>query len=298
MNLKIGIPKALYYYYFYDKWKYFFKFLNIEVITSSDTNKKIIANGNRYANDEMCLSLKIFLGHVADLEGKCDYILIPKIDNYGIKDQMCCNFYVLYDLVSNLFDVPILTYEIDYKNDLEELDGLIKIGKELGFTKKQIKHAYHQACLEVRKETKKKIVDNTSKLSSMKKKILLLSHPYNTYDEYIGRPIIEYLEKLNCEVIFCDQFEKEVTNNFSKYLSRELYWKKAKENIGAIILCNEKVDGIVFLTTFPCGLDSLVNELVMRKISKPYLNLVLDDLDAQAGIETRIESFVDILEQD
>ena len=59
----------------------------------------------------------------------------------------------------------------------------------------------------------------------------------------------------------------------------------------------EKIDGIVFLTAFPCGLDSLVNELVMRKIDKPYLNLVIDDLDSLAGMETRIESFVDIIEQ-
>lgn len=291
------MPKALYYYYFYNKWKYFLNFLNVEIISSDNTNKTIIDNGNRYANDEMCLSLKIFLGHVDNLKDKCDYLLIPKIDNYGVKDQMCCNFYALYDLVSNLFDVPILTYEVDYKKGLKEIDGFRKIGKELGFSRKQIKHAYHYACFEWRKEARKQIMNNTTKLSSTKKKILFVSHPYNTYDEYIGKPIITYLEKLNCEVIFCDQFESEVTNNFSKYLSRELYWKKAKENIGAIILCNEKIDGIIFLTTFPCGLDSLVNELVMRKISKPYLNLVLDDLDAQAGIETRIESFVDILEQ-
>ena len=56
------------------------------------------------------------------------------------------------------------------------------------------------------------------------------------------------------------------------------------------------INGIIFLTTFPCGLDSLANELVMRKINIPYLNLVIDDLDSLSGIETRIESFIDILE--
>ena len=68
-------------------------------------------------------------------------------------------------------------------------------------------------------------------------------------------------------------------------------------NVDSKIYCKEKIDGIVFLTAFPCGLDSLVNELVMRKIDKPYLNLVIDDLDSLAGMETRIESFVDIIEQ-
>ena len=57
-----------------------------------------------------------------------------------------------------------------------------------------------------------------------------------------------------------------------------------------------KIDVIIFLTTFPCGLDSLVNELAMRKESFPYLNLIMDDSDAFAGMDTRIESFLDILE--
>ena len=33
----------------------------------------------------------------------------------------------------------------------------------------------------------------------------------------------------------------------------------------------------------------------MRKIHLPHLNLVIDDMDATAGIETRIESFMDML---
>ena len=55
------------------------------------------------------------------------------------------------------------------------------------------------------------------------------------------------------------------------------------------------IDGVIFLTSFPCGPDSLVNELVMRKINIPYLNLIIDDLDSNVGIITRLESFIDIL---
>lgn len=296
--MKIGIPKGLYYYYYNDLFSSFFKNLNVEVVTSSDTNKEIIDKGNFYANDEMCLSLKIFLGHIYDIKDKCDYILIPIIDNYGKKDQMCCNFLALYDLVNNLFNVKVLTFKIDYKNKLKELDGFIKIGKTLGFNKDEVKCAYKKALSETNKIKKKKLFKNNQKLRSSNKRVLLVSHPYNMYDEYISKDIISILEKNNCEIIYCDQFENEVTNGLSKYLSKDLYWKYSKENIGSIILTNNEVDGIIFLTTFPCGLDSLVNELVMRKISKPYLNLIIDDLDSNTGLETRLESFIDILEQD
>ena len=50
------------------------------------------------------------------------------------------------------------------------------------------------------------------------------------------------------------------------------------------------------LSVFPCGPDSMVNDMIIRKFSgTPILNIVLDDQDGTAGLETRLESFIDIL---
>lgn len=293
--MKIGIPKALCYYYIEDIIR-FLKKLGIEIVMF-DTDKEIIKLGSEIANDEMCLSMKIFLGHVCKLQSICDYILIPNLNNYGTKNQMCPNFTSLYNLVKNLFDTKILTFDIDYSKNNRLEDSFYKIGQELGFTKKHINKTYKQIMIEYNSNLKTKIINNTNKLNSNNKKVLVVSHPYNMYDKYIGEPIIKYLESLNCEVIYSDCFDKIETNNLSKYLSEDLYFKSSKENIGSIVLCKEKIDGILFITTFPCCIDSLVNELVMRKLDKPYLNLVIDDQDGTSGIETRIESFVDIIEQ-
>ena len=83
----------------------------------------------------------------------------------------------------------------------------------------------------------------------------------------------------------------------SKMYSKELYFKYSKENIGALALTRKLIDGVIFLTAFPCGPDSLTNELVIRKIDIPYLQLIQDDLDGVAGMETRLESFLDIIER-
>ena len=56
-----------------------------------------------------------------------------------------------------------------------------------------------------------------------------------------------------------------------------------------------KIDGIIFVSAFPCAPDSLVNELVMRKIKKPYINLILDNNFSFTALETRLESFIDVL---
>ena len=66
--------------------------------------------------------------------------------------------------------------------------------------------------------------------------------------------------------------------------------------VGAIELYKDKVDGIILMSSFPCGPDSLVNEIILRRVKGiPILNLVLDGQEGSAGLETRLESFVDII---
>lgn len=291
----VGIPRGLFYYYHGILWENFFEKLNISYIISPNTNKEIKKIGNDYSSSEMCLSLKNYIGHVVYLKDKCDFILIPRIDNYGKYEQTCTNFLACYDIINNIVDVNILNYNIDLVHKESEYDAFIKLGLKLGKKKKDVIEAYNYACIKYNKIMKKQIYLNFNKLKSNKKKILLVSHPYNTYDETIGKPIINILEKMNCEVIYSDLFDKKDCLLNSNKLAPNLYWKYSKEIIGSIEICDNMVDGIIFLSTFPCGLDSLVNELLIRKIKNKCINIVIDDLDSYAGLETRLESFVDIL---
>ncbi len=292
---KVGIPRSIFYYYYGEIWKNFFDYLKIPYIISPNTNKEIMDLGLKESGDEMCMALKTYIGHASYLKDKCDYLLIPRIDNYGIENQTCTNFLSIYDIINNILDVKILNYNINQKKHETLKKGLIKIGKELGKTRHESLKAYKYAINEYKKTKKREITINTNKLNSKKTKILLVSHPYNTYDDLIGKDIIRYLEKNNIEVIFSDKFDEKVTNKLSEELSKELYFKYSKENIGSIIYTKDKIDGIIFLSAFPCGPDSLANELVMRKIKTPHINLVLDDTSSFTGTETRLESFIDML---
>lgn len=296
-KIKIGIPRSIFYYYYGTLWEKFFKKMNCEIVLSPITNKNIMENGMKYANDEMCVSMKNYVGHVAYLIDKCDYLLIPRVDNYGLENQTCTNFLAAYDIINNLFSVKILNYNIDIYHHETEEKALVELGMKLGYSKQFCRRIYGEAKEEEEYEKEIKIQKNMAKLKSNKIKVLVVGHPYNLYDAYIGKPIIGYLEKQNIEVIYSDQFNSYMTNRMSKSLSSELYFKYSKENIGAISLTQNIVDGIIFITSFPCGPDSLANELVIRKLKKPYLNLIVDDMDASAGLETRLESFIDILER-
>jgi predicted nucleotide-binding protein (sugar kinase/HSP70/actin superfamily) len=53
---------------------------------------------------------------------------------------------------------------------------------------------------------------------------------------------------------------------------------------------------VIQLTSFNCGCDSIVMEYhrdILKEKGIPYMTLVLDEHTAQAGLETRLEAFVD-----
>ena len=180
---KIGIPRGIFYYYYGDIWKYFFSYLKIPYIISPNTNKDIMMMGIKNSNDEMCLALKTYLGHVSYLTNKCDYILVPRIDNYKLDNQTCTNFLSAYDIVQNTFNTKVLNYNIDLSKGSTLKKGLLSIGLKLNKKKKEILKAYKYAINKYKEQRKREITININKLKSKKTKILLVSHPYNTYDK-------------------------------------------------------------------------------------------------------------------
>ena len=115
MKIKIGIPRGFLYYRDYILFKNFFEGIGCTVLLSAPSNRSIIEDGKKLAVDESCLPFKIYLGHVKYLENKCDYMLVPRICNYGKKKRVCMRFNGIYDVVHNLFPtIKIINYNIDY----------------------------------------------------------------------------------------------------------------------------------------------------------------------------------------
>ena len=295
--MKIGIPRSLYYYHYKDLWLSFFKRLNIDVVISDKTTKEIMKKGIELSNDEMCIALKNYLGHVVSLKGLCDYVLIPRIDNYGINNQMCTNYMSTYDIIDKILDIPIISYNVSLRNKQTEEKEFMKWSSILKRSKKEIKEAYNYGLEYSINKSKYLERKNIEKLKSKKTKILIVSHPYNIFDEYIGASIINALKKYDVEIIYSEYFNKNKTNKLGNVLSTGLYFKYSKEEIGSILMCKDKIDGILFLTVFPCALDSLVIPLVLRKVDIPTLHLMIYEENSMTGIITRLESFIDIIER-
>ncbi len=299
MKIKIGIPRALLYYYNKDLWINFFKYLNFDVIESPPSNKKILQDGETLAIDEACFSLKLFLGHVNYLKDKCDYIFVPRFFSIKKNEGVCTNFNCLYDLVNNSFDdIKLLHYNVDLTSKRVELLGFLKVGKTLGISYINTYQAYKYAKKIQDENLKIKQISQQNLLKSNNLKILLAAHPYNLYDELSGRPIIDFLKKLNITIIYSDLLSDELIDEECRKISKDINWTHNKKIMASINYYKDKVDGIIIISSFPCGPDSLANEMAIRKVKNiPIITLIIENLNSDIGILTRLESFIDILSQ-
>ena len=74
---------------------------------------------------------------------------------------------------------------------------------------------------------------------------------------------------------------------------REIFklWQKTFGS-GMDMMRNRRVDGIIFITSFGCGVDALIGELLeifnKRYFNMPYTSIVVDGHTGEGGVKTRI----------
>ena len=298
-NMTVGLPRALLYYRYGTLWKGFFDRLGVKTIVSPPTNKEILEKGTELSIDETCLAAKIFFGHVHMLIGQCDHILVPRICGWGLRREMCTRFASLYDLTCNIFrgsGQSFITYNVDPKVKMDEEEAFLELGIGLGFSRKQVKDAYKDAKKAENEAFKEQLRKQSIRMEKRGMKILLIGHSYVIEDEYIGKHVVDFLKKAGVQVLRADLTDRKDALKKSETLSPTLKWEVNRELIGGFQINREKVKGVILLSVFPCGPDSMANEMIIRKNTDlPLLNLVMDGQEGVAGLETRLESFLDII---
>lgn len=314
----IGIPRALLYYNFFPWWKVFLETLGNEVVVSSKTNKAILDAGVKNSVDEACLPVKVMFGHILDLKDKgVDYIFIPRIVSVEKNRYLCAKFLGLPDLVKAMLDdiPPIIELEINhYKGERAFDREVIRFGRMFTRNIRQIKEAREKAD-RVQGEYERLLKEMTANdalrilfgahVSPEKKqygmKIGLIGHSYDIYDEYINMSIIEKLNDMDCQVITADMLTEKQIAQGASHVKKDMFWTYGRQLLGSglYFLDEQNVDGVILVTAFGCGPDSLIKEIIEREYKRrntlPLLCLTIDEQSGEAGLQTRLEAFVDLL---
>ena len=135
-EMKIGIPQAMSYYNYFPYWYGFFNKLGIEIVLSSPTTKKTMADGASLVVTETCLPIKIFVGHVLNLiEKGVKNIFVPSIQSIAPKIYNCSKIRGLPDLIRNVvsgdYNLIEATFDMSEKNQTWH-DFLAEIANQFG----------------------------------------------------------------------------------------------------------------------------------------------------------------------
>jgi len=329
--LNIGIPRALLYYQYFPMWKTFFEELGGELVVSPPTTKAMIASGASRVVADTCLPVKVFLGHVLSLIGRCDYIFIPTIRSLKSKIYNCSKFLGLPDMTRAVITEcpPILDVNIDINKGMRNIYRAIdKLGHYFTRNTPKIKRASldaWQVHLNYRQlmsnhgliplqameripnldkaensQLKTETEIDSGNPASTQTNIALIGHPYLLYDEYLNHRLIHRLEQAGNRVLTPEMLTSDELESASVKLAGTTYWTYGEEVVGAgEHYLQDGADGIIGILTFGCGPDSLMMEMVRRRANRlgttPFMSLVLEEHTAETGMITRLEAFLDMI---
>lgn len=314
--MNIGIPRALLYFDYFPVWQTFFGQLGFEITISSQTNKDILNKGVSQCVDDACLPVKLFHGHVTDLIGRADIIFIPRLVSVSPGEYICPKFIGLPEMIKNSIKglPPLLVFNYNlHKSYNDERKAFMDLGRQLGLRARMVDKAYKEASSrqyvfeEVLESGQNPLgilhpKEKWGKLPHAKGTIGVIGHPYLLYDRYISMDIIRKLRENGYNIKVPENLSQARIEDSLKNMSKRLFWSYGKSSLGSGMdwLDGEEVDGIIFLSSFGCGIDSFIEDLLRRHNSRnrriPYATFTLDEHSGQAGFDTRLEAFLDMME--
>jgi len=314
--MKIGYPQSLLYYRYYPLWETFFTRLGAQVVSSGHTNKRILSLGALEAENELCLPVKVFYGHLWSLADKVDSIFVPRVVSVEKYAYTCPKFFGLPDMARAVDRElpPIMAPTINMELGLRRYMGtIVDLGKKFTRSRSKILSAYwagvkslhdYQARIHAGL-TPLDILDGQKAHSGLASlKIGVAGHPYNIYDKYISMNLIKRLCEMGASVSTGEMLPEHAIEREASTLPKKLFWTYEREVVGTVLHWsrNNLVDGIIYVLAFPCGPDSLIqtlleHEMRCEKSTVPMMSLVIDEHSAEAGFLTRVEAFVDMVQR-
>ena len=297
MALRIGIPRGLLYYYYGEIWCRYFERLGVQVVVSGETTRSMIDQGGKI--DEVCLPVKVYIGHACALKDKVDFLFIPRVVSVAAAQYNCPKIIGLPDIVRSNFPElpPLLDVEINMRKGRYDLyRAVVEMGKKFGKSPLSSLTAWLRAVRLARSAQARPMQEINSV------QVGLVGHPYILNDSQVSMDIAGKLARLGVSVVGAGAVDDKDLVKATRQLPKKIFWHYCQRLAGAALALmhfpQPPLDGIIFVTSFACGPDSLVGEVLgwhARQLNIPVLMLTLDEHTGEAGLVTRLEAFTDML---
>lgn len=314
--MQIGLCRALHTFHHFALWNSFLKELGFEVVLTPGTTFQMVEEGLKVAPSELCLPVKVFLGHITILQQKVDVILIPRLVCRKIGNDFyfgCPKALALPDLTRAIF--PNLNEIVELIIDdriFSETAALVHLARKLKVKKEEALAAY-----QVAKRTARAADELTRQLATpihmfnqrsnqpfsrenhLGLKIGLIGHPYLLFDEYLNGGIFKFIKSCGAEPVVLFPEENQIIQNALTKNTPNWYYELELITSARQLVQDKTISGLILFCNFACGTGSVVNELIRREVASgrniPILTLLIDEHTGETGLKTRLEAFVDLL---
>ncbi len=306
----VGINRSFHTNTLYPMYFNFFNALGLKVILPDSVQHEGVDKGMT----SFCLAGQIALGMFDDLLRKNpDYVFVPHIKEmhvseqkeYRIEYQTTCMFVQgepWYLRATFLRDkenppkliAPVLNFMAGFDKEEKQF---IKIAEDLGFSAAEGEKA-HKIAFQKQQEFFKAMKEEGSRILKKleedpeKRAIVLFGHPYSAFADEANKGVPFKFASRGIEIIPFDFLMYEDEENY-----KNTYWEMGQRIIKAarIVKRHPQLFGC-YLTNFLCAIDSfMVPHFRDLMGTKPSLTIEVDSHTADAGVNTRIEAFMDVV---
>ncbi len=304
----VGVPGAFLDNTLYPYYSAFFRELGFRV----ELGRRPKEEGIRRRGAAFCFPVEIAHGLIQDLlERNVDYLFLPHVrgmfvENHDGQNSVACPFVqgAPYYLAA-AFELrerarpKLLAPFVDFSDGIERAGrDMAAMAGDLGVSRYAIRKACRAAAARQAefasrlKDIGREALDRLAKEPSAKA-VVLFGRPYNAFSQLAARGIPRKFASRGVEIIPFDALPY-----YEERSVPGMYWSMGQMILRAAqyVKRHSQLFG-VFLTNFSCGPDSFIVEYFRRIMGrKPSLTLEIDSHTAGAGLDTRVEAYLDIVE--
>jgi predicted CoA-substrate-specific enzyme activase len=300
----VGVPRTFSVHSLWPFYGSFFHHLGVRTVLS----EKIVPEGIARQESSYCFPAEIAHGATEDILRKgTDYLFLPHFRDMPTMEESlpACTCPLTQGLpymirqAFGLDDSRILRPVVSFKGGFASSKVAFEdVATKLGFTRKDGARAFdaavaqYQRFLEAYRERGRQLLDEM-KAHPDRLYVALLGRPYNAFtrDSNMGIP-----RKFTSHGVTVVPFDM-IYDPEDKILPN-MYWYYGQQNMKAVRMVRRIPNlFLTWVSNFSCAPDSFMLHYVRRMMGqKPYLVLEIDSHTADAGLDTRVEAFLDIVE--
>jgi len=293
---RIGIPRALTTHSLHPLYATFFSGLGMEVVLSG-----VDPEGDLKSHSGFCFPVQIAHGAVLDLARRgVNLVFLPHVmrmpqpnacrDSYLCPITQAGPYFIAKAFPGIRFLSPLLDFTGGYADNAALVELVVR---ELRVGRAVAERAW-AAAVRAQTETERALRDLGQRaleqaLATGKPTVLLAGHSYNAFTPEASQSVGRKLASMGITAIPADCLMPVDRGPTA--------WHFANQIMNAVALARQHPNlFLLCVSNFSCTIDAFTHSLLASELgAKPYLILEIDAHTADAGIQTRLEAFLDII---